>query len=102
MEHLPISLVGGLPAALQRMSDEGLWVIGLDGTAKDSIYELRVAKEPLVVVFGAEGRGLSHLVSQRCDQLVSIPQNGHLESLNVSNAAAITIYEVRRRREIDH
>jgi len=102
VEHLPISLVGGLPAALQRMSDEGLWVIGLDGTAKDSIYELRVAKEPLVVVFGAEGRGLSHLVGQRCDQLVSIPQNGHLESLNVSNAAAITIYEVRRRREIDH
>lgn len=101
VEHLPIALVGGLPTALRRMSDEGLWVIGLDGTSKDSIYQLRVAKESLVIVLGAEGRGLSHLVAQRCDQLISIPQNGHLESLNVSTAAAITIYEVRRRREMD-
>ena len=101
VEHLPIALVGGLPTALRQMSDQGIWVIGLDGTAKDSIYKLRVAKEPLTIVLGAEGRGLSHLVSQRCDQLVSIPQNGQLESLNVSNAAAVTIYEVRRRREID-
>jgi 23S rRNA (guanosine2251-2'-O)-methyltransferase len=83
------------------MSDEGLWVIGLDGTSKNSIYQLRVANESLVIVFGAEGRGLSHLVAQRCDQLISIPQNGQLESLNVSNAAAITIYEVRRIREMD-
>jgi 23S rRNA (guanosine2251-2'-O)-methyltransferase len=101
VEHLPIALVGGLPTALRRMSDEGLWVIGLDGTSKNSIYQLRVANESLVIVFGAEGRGLSHLVAQRCDQLISIPQNGQLESLNVSNAAAITIYEVRRRREMD-
>ena len=101
VEYLPIALVGGLPTALQRMSNEGLWVVGLDGSARDSIYELRVANEPLAIVFGAEGRGLSHLVGQRCDQLVSIPQNGRLESLNVSNAAAVTIYEVRRRREME-
>jgi len=63
---------------------------------------MRVATEPLTIVLGAEGEGVSYLIKQRCDQLVSIPQIGQLESLNVSNAAAITIYEVKRQREIDH
>ena len=100
VEHLPIALVGGLPAAIKQMSDKGLWVIGLDERAKTSIYQMQVATEPLTVVLGAEGEGISHLVKQRCDQLVSIPQTGQIASLNVSNAAAITIYEIKRRREI--
>ncbi len=102
VEHLPIALVAGLPTTIKEMSDRGLWIVGLDGTAKNSIYEMRVATEPLMIVLGAEGEGLSHLTKKRCDQLVSIPQIGHLESLNVSNAAAITIYEIQRQREMDH
>ena len=102
VEHLPIALVAGLPAVLKEMSEKGLWIIGLDGSAESSIYEMRVATEPLLIVLGAEGEGLSHLTKKRCDQLVAIPQAGELESLNVSNAAAITIYEVKRQREIGH
>jgi 23S rRNA (guanosine2251-2'-O)-methyltransferase len=102
VEHLPIALVAGLPAVLKEMSEKGLWIVGLDSNAENSIYEMRVATEPLMIVLGAEGEGLSHLTKKRCDQLVSIPQIGHLESLNVSNAAAITIYEVKRQREIGH
>ena len=101
VEHLPIALVAGLPAVMKEMSDQGLWIVGLDGASKESIYQMRVATEPLMVILGAEGEGLSHLTKKRCDQLVSIPQIGQLESLNVSNAAAITIYEIQRQREID-
>ena len=100
VEHLPIALVAGLPAAIKEMSDKGLWIIGLDESAESSIYDMRVATEPLAVVLGAEGEGISHLIKQRCDQLVAIPQSGQIASLNVSNAAAITIYEIKRRREI--
>ena len=101
VEHLPIALVAGLPAVMKEVSAKGLWIVGLDGDATNSIYEMRVATEPLMIVLGAEGEGLSHLTKKRCDQLVSIPQIGHIESLNVSNAAAITIYEIQRQREID-
>ena len=101
VEHLPIALVAGLPAVMKEVSAKGLWIVGLDGAATNSIYEMRVATEPLMIVLGAEGEGLSHLTKKRCDQLVSIPQIGHIESLNVSNAAAITIYEIQRQREID-
>jgi len=94
-------LVAGLPAVMKEVSAKGLWIVGLDGAATSSIYEMRVATEPLMIVLGAEGEGLSHLTKKRCDQLVSIPQIGHIESLNVSNAAAITIYEIQRQREID-
>ena len=102
VEHLPIALVGGLPAVIKHMSEKGLWIVGLDEGAKTSIYDMRVATEPLTIVLGAEGEGISYLIKQRCDQLVSIPQTGQIASLNVSNAAAITIYEIKRRREIGY
>ena len=62
---------------------------------------LQLATKPLALVLGAEGQGLSHLVRQRCDQVVSIPQKGRVQSLNVAAAAAIAMYEVRRRRDLD-
>jgi 23S rRNA (guanosine2251-2'-O)-methyltransferase len=98
VEHLRIALVGGLPAALARASDEGLWVVGLDGDSTDSVYDMRVADQALMLVVGAEGDGLSSLVRRRCDQVVSIPQFGHTESLNVAAATAVACFEVQRRR----
>lgn len=98
IEYLPIALVGGLPAALAKLRDAGLWAIGLDGHASDGLESLRVADEPLVLVLGAEGRGLSALVERRCDQVVSIPVMGRIESLNVAAAAAVALFDIARAR----
>jgi 23S rRNA (guanosine2251-2'-O)-methyltransferase len=88
-----------LPAALRRLRELGVWTVGLDATASQSLFELNVAEEPILLVLGAEGSGLSSLVRQRCDALVSIPLRGRLNSLNVSVAGALACYEVTRRRE---
>ncbi len=98
IEYLPIALVGGLPAALAKLRDAGLWAVGLDGHAPDGLESLRVADEPLVLVLGAEGRGLSALVERRCDQVVSIPVLGRIESLNVAAAAAVALFDISRAR----
>jgi 23S rRNA (guanosine2251-2'-O)-methyltransferase len=98
VEHLPIAVVGGLPAALARMRDAGVHVVGLDGGAATSIYDLTGVDGPVCAVLGAEGKGLSRLVRERCDELVAIPLRGRLGSLNVSAAAALACFEIARRR----
>ena len=98
VEHLPIAVVGGLPAALARVINGGVHVIGLEGQAPTSLYDLAGGDGPVCLVLGAEGRGLSRLVRERCDQLVSIPMHGRLGSLNVSAAAALACFEIARRR----
>ncbi|HMT59858.1 MAG TPA: 23S rRNA (guanosine(2251)-2'-O)-methyltransferase RlmB [Microthrixaceae bacterium] len=98
IEHLPIAVVGGLAATIERLRSAGVWVLGLDAGGDATIHSMNVGAEPVCLVLGAEGAGLSRLVRQRCDQIVSIPMHGTLGSLNVSNAAAVAIYEVVRRR----
>jgi 23S rRNA (guanosine2251-2'-O)-methyltransferase len=101
VEHLPIAVVGGLPAALATFRERGLWVVGLDGAADRSIFDLPAADGPIVLVLGSEGQGLSRLTRQRCDALVAIPLRGRLASLNVASAATLAVYEVARRRRSD-
>jgi len=99
VEHVPMAMVGGLPAALARIKDAGIWVVGLDDAADRSLFEIDdLAKEGICLVMGAEGAGLSRLVRERCDMIVSIPMKGRLSSLNVSAAAALAVYEVTRHR----
>jgi 23S rRNA (guanosine2251-2'-O)-methyltransferase len=98
IEYLPIALVAGIPSALQTLGKAGVWTVGLDGDAPGSIFDLELATEPVALVLGSEGGGLSRLARQRCDALVSIPQLGGLSSLNVASAAAVACYEVARRR----
>jgi 23S rRNA (guanosine2251-2'-O)-methyltransferase len=98
VEHLPIAVVGGLPTALARMRDAGVHAVGLDGQAPASIYDLAGGDGPVCVVLGAEGKGLSRLVRERCGELVAIPMHGRLGSLNVSAAAALACFEIARRR----
>ena len=98
VEHVPIAVVGGLPAALARAKDLGLWVVGLDPGGTQTLFDLPVADAGVVVVLGAEGRGLSRLARERCDILVSIPLRGALPSLNVAAAGALAMFEVSRRR----
>lgn len=98
IEFLPMALVGGLPAALTRLRDLGVWVVGLDGDADLSLDELRVIDEPVALVLGAEGAGLSRLVRARCDVLAAIPMQGNLNSLNVAAAGAVALFEIANRR----
>ncbi len=99
IEHVPMCVVGGLPAALATIKQAGIWIVGLDDDAERSLFELGdLAAEGICLVLGAEGPGLSRLVRERCDLVVSIPMRGRLSSLNVSAAAALATYEVARHR----
>jgi len=98
VEHLRMAVVAGLPAAMKTLTKRGIWTVGLDSGGDRSLFDLTVADEPVALVLGAEGPGLSRLVRERCDTVVSIPVLGVLDSLNVSNAAAVACYEITRRR----
>ena len=83
VEHVPMAMVGGLPTALARIKEAGIWVVGLDDEADRTLFELDdLAAEGICLVLGAEGAGLSRLVRERCDMIVSIPMRGRLSSLN--------------------
>jgi len=98
IEHLPFSIVGGLPTALQDLRAKDVWVVGLDADGTTGLWDLPAADGPICLVLGAEGAGLSRLVRQRCDEVVSIPMRGALPSLNVSVAGALACFEVARAR----
>lgn len=98
IEHVPIAHVAGVPVAIQTLQKHDVWVIGLDEAAERSIFEFDIADQPLCLVLGAEGPGLSRLTRERCDQLVSIPMQGSVASLNVSAAATVAMFDVARRR----
>ncbi len=98
VEHLPIAVVPGIPAALGVLAEAGVWTVGLDAGAGDELWTLPVGDEPVAVVLGAEGRGLSRLGRERCDVLAHVPLAGPLSSLNVAAAGALACFEVARRR----
>lgn len=98
IEFLPMALVGGLPNALLELKKLGVWVVGLDMGGDTELFDLPVANQPVCLVMGAEGKGLSRLVRERCDAVASIPLLGELASLNVSAAGALAVYEVTRQR----
>jgi 23S rRNA (guanosine2251-2'-O)-methyltransferase len=103
VEFVPIALVPGLPTVLRQMKDHGIWIVGLDDDADRSVFELgELAREPICLVLGAEGAGLSRLVRERCDAIVSIPMLGGVSSLNVSAAAALATYQVTQTRSAPH
>jgi 23S rRNA (guanosine2251-2'-O)-methyltransferase len=98
VEHLPIAIVPGIPAALRTIEAAGVWTVGLDAEGATTIWELPVATEAVAIVLGAEGRGLSRLALDRCQLTVRVPMLGPLDSLNVSATAALACFEVARRR----
>jgi 23S rRNA (guanosine2251-2'-O)-methyltransferase len=100
VEWLPMAAVVGIPAALIQLHEAGVWTVGLDAEGPGSIWDVAVATEPVALVLGAEGTGLSRLTRQRCDLVVSIPMHGPLGSLNVSAAAALGCFEISRRRQL--
>ncbi|WP_061295177.1 23S rRNA (guanosine(2251)-2'-O)-methyltransferase RlmB [Herbidospora cretacea] len=98
LASLPVARGTNLTQALQLYRDEGLFIVGLDGESQVNIGDMTLAAEPLVVVVGSEGKGLSRLVREACDQVVRIPMGAAAESLNAGVAAGIALYEVSRLR----
>ena len=98
LEHLPVARVVNLQRTLHELFERRVWIVALDAAADDPIYELPVATEPLCLVVGGEGSGVSRLVRERADYRVRIPMSGHVANLNAASAAAVTLFEIRRRR----
>jgi len=98
VEHLPMTTVGGMPTAIKTMKDAGIWVVGLDERADKTLWDLSMDDAPVALVLGAEGPGLSRLVRERCDELVSIPMRGRVASLNVGTAGTLACFEIARAR----
>ena len=96
LEHLPVARVPNLVRALDTLKEAGYWVAGASEHASDSAFDARL-DDRLVLVLGSEGEGLSRLVTEHCDFLVSIPMVGHVGSLNVAQAATLLAFEWRRR-----
>ena len=94
-ERLPHARVTNLSRALERLADLGWRAVGLDGSAEQTLEEALDA-QPTVLVMGSEGDGIRRLVAEHCDVLAKIPMPGGFESLNVSNAAAVALYEAAR------
>lgn len=100
--RVPVGQVTNLNNALTEYKKVGLFTIGLDGDGDQPLHDLPLATDPLCVVVGSEGTGLSRLVAETVDQIVSIPISSELESLNASLATGITLYEISRlRHKID-
>jgi 23S rRNA (guanosine2251-2'-O)-methyltransferase len=97
LEIVPLISIGNLAQHIEILKKAGYGIYGLDGEAKQTIGEVKFdAKTALVM--GAEGRGLRRLTAEHCDMLIKLPMSDKMESLNVSNAAAIALYEIYRKK----
>lgn len=96
--RIPVAMASNLTQTLKALKERGVFVLGLDAGGDVSLPGLSWAKEPIVVVVGSEGKGLSRLVTETCDAVLSIPISASTESLNAGIAAAVTLYEIAKLR----
>ena len=96
-ESLPLVQVTNLARVLEQLKEQRIWVVGTADQAEKTIYEIDLSG-PIALVMGSEGKGLRRLTAEKCDFLVRLPMLGRVESLNVSVATGICLYEVVRRR----
>lgn len=97
VSHIQIATVVNIARTIEELKEQGIWTVGLDGTATETYDEVDYTL-PTAFVLGAEGDGLRRLVRETCDRLVKIPMLGEVESLNVSVAAGVALYEAVRQR----
>lgn len=93
LELVPLLYVSNIANAIASCQQEGYWCVGLDGEADIMFHEAKLTQKT-VLVLGAEGKGMRSLTTKRCDALVKLPMHPQMESLNVSNAAAIALYDL--------
>lgn len=96
-ETVPLIQVTNLARTLKWLKNEGVWLIGTAGEAEQTLYQVDLSG-PLAIVMGGEGKGLRRLTREQCDNLVRLPMSGRVESLNVSVATGVTLYEAVRQR----
>ncbi|ATG91293.1 23S rRNA (guanosine(2251)-2'-O)-methyltransferase RlmB [Methylomonas koyamae] len=96
-ETVPVYQVTNLARTLRWLKEQNIWIMGAAGEAGQTIYDMKLDM-PLALVMGAEGSGMRHLTRQHCDFLVKIPMLGQVESLNVSVAAGVLLYEIFRQK----
>lgn len=97
VSYVPVARVPNIPALLEQLQKEGVWVFGTAAEGTSDLYSADL-KGPAAIVIGSEGDGMTRLVREKCDFLVSIPMKGKISSLNASAAAAILLYEAVRQR----
>ena len=95
--HVPVARVPNIPSLLKDLKKQGVWVFGTAANGTTSLYDADL-KGAAAIVIGSEGDGMTRLVEENCDFLVSIPMKSSLDSLNASAAAAILLYEAVRQR----
>jgi 23S rRNA (guanosine2251-2'-O)-methyltransferase len=96
-EFVPVAQVTNLARALGVLKERGVWVVGTDEEARETVHEADLNRS-LALVLGAEGAGMRRLTREQCDFVVRIPMSGHVSSLNVSVAAGVALFEARRQR----
>lgn len=97
VEYVPVVSIGNIAQTIEELKKKGLWVIGADMDGEVDYFSGNL-KGPIVLVIGAEGKGLGRLVREKCDLLVKIPMRGGVSSLNASAAGAILLFEIVRQR----
>ena len=97
-DHVPVARVANIAETITRLKEAGLVVYGVEIDGKP-LYNQVDAKSPVALVIGSEGKGLSRLVKDRCDQVIRIPMHGKMSSLNASVATGIVLFEIIRQRK---
>ena len=98
--RLPIAQITNLARSIEDAKAFGCFIVGLDGDADTTVDSMEIADQPLYVIVGSEGKGLSRLVREKCDLLISIPMSSAVESLNASVAMSIALYAINRKRNV--
>ena len=98
LEYVKVAEVTNLVNTIRKLKEEGYWIVGTDGNAKTSYTDLNYDMNTVLII-GSEGKGISRLVREECDFVVSLPMKGHVTSLNASVAAGILLYNILRSRQ---
>ncbi|HEY0829069.1 MAG TPA: 23S rRNA (guanosine(2251)-2'-O)-methyltransferase RlmB [Bacilli bacterium] len=99
VEYVPVARVTNIAQTIELLKEQGVWIAGADGSAKQSVYQSNL-NLPLAIVIGNEGKGIGRLIKEKCDFLIKLPMLGNIQSLNASVAAGVLMYEAVRQRQL--